>query len=96
MPEETLVSGFAFNSYSTDENGFPTAYEIYVDSGDGEYIKAAEGTYSIKDWASAKKYTIGFSKNYTAKKVKFRFKNGVGGYAAMGEVYLTGNNSSLP
>ena len=96
LPEETLVSGFAFNSYSTDENGFPTAYEIYVDSGAGEYIKAAEGTYSVKDWASAKKYTIGFSKNYTAKKVKFLFKNGVGGYAAMGEVYLTGNNSSLP
>lgn len=95
LPESTVVSGFAFNSYD-DANGFPTQYEIYVDSGNGEYIKAAEGTYAQSDFIEHEKYSIGFDKNYTAKKVKFLFKMGVSRLAAMSEVYLTGRNKALP
>ncbi len=95
LPEKTYVSGFSFNSY-TDANGFPTAYEIYADPGTGEFIKAAEGTYLRSDYVKGGKYDISFSKNYPSKRIKFLFKNGHNGYAAMSEVYLTAKNGALP
>lgn len=94
LPEKTYVSGFSFNTYS-DASGFPTEYVIYVDTGTGEFTEAAKGTYLRSDYVTAKKYDISFEKNYPAKRVKFLFKNGHNGYAAMSEVYLTAKNTAL-
>lgn len=94
LPSATKVSGFSFNSYD-DNNGFPLKYEIYIDSGSGAYEKVKEGTYVIGNFTKHAKYDIPFSYNYTAKKVKFVFLEGVSGYAAMSEAYLAEENSEL-
>ncbi len=94
LPSATKVSGFSFSSYD-DNNGFPLKYEIYIDSGSGAYEKVKEGTYVIGDYVKHAKYDIPFSYNYTAKRVKFVFLEGVSGYAAMSEAYLAEENSEL-
>lgn len=95
LPEKTYVSGFSFSPYSKDANGFPTEFVIYVDTGTGEFIEATEGTYTRADYDKSARYDMKFDRNYPAKRVKFLFKMGHNGYAAMSEVYLTAKNTAL-